>query len=352
MKRTKIIATIGPASGDVDTLKVMMKAGMNVARLNFSHGTDTSHAKLIANIRSAAGKLDLHIPIIQDLSGPKLRLGECKEKSLKPGEHVVLGQHGVPVARHIWEWVKVGQVILIDDGLIELVVIKVNPDSLETKVIQGGTVISHKGLSLPGVNVSLPSLSEKDLADLEFGIKSGVDFIALSFVKTAKDIKSLKKIIQKSIRKDIPVISKIETPEAIKNIDEVIEASDAVMVARGDLALNVDQEDVPLFQKTIVHKCLEKSTPVIVATQMLDSMIKNSRPTRAEVSDVANAVIDHADAVMLSGETAFGSYPLKTVETMSKIIEETEKSKYDNYHHSERRVTSTKDRQMILAHTI
>lgn len=352
MKRTKVIATIGPASQDVETLKQMIAAGMNAARLNFSHGTYASHAALVKNIRTAASKTGQFVPIIQDLSGPKLRLGEFEEKDLQAGELVVLGHGGIPVQKEIWQWVRPGQMILIDDGLLELVVTRINADHLEAKVLSGGKVVSHKGINLPGVKVNLPVLSQKDLSDLEFGLKMGIDYIALSFVKTGLDVADLRNKIKKIIGKAIPIISKIETPEALKNIDSVIKVSDAVMVARGDLALNIPQELVPVAQKNIIKKCLQAGKPVIVATQMLDSMIRNPRPTRAEILDVANAVIDHADAVMLSGETAFGKNPIKTVETMSKIIDETEESPLDDFYHSERSVKNFKEKNLILAHNL
>jgi pyruvate kinase len=331
MKRTKIIATIGPASREVETLVEMIKAGVNVARLNFSHGSYASHAKLIQNIRQASKITNTPIGIIQDLSGPKLRLGEFEDLELHVGDHVVLGNSGIPVQRTIWNWIKAGQTILLDDGLIELLATKTYPDSVEAKVIIGGKVISHKGVSLPGVKMELPILSEKDLDDLEFGIKSDVDFVALSFVKTDKDIARLRKAIKKYTKKNIPVISKIETPEAIKNMNKIIEASDVIMVARGDLALNMPQASTPVVEKEIVEKCVNCGTPVIMATEMLGSMTRNPRPTRAELSDVANAVIDHVDCLMLATETAFGNYPVKTVATMRDIIEKTEESPLDDY---------------------
>lgn len=329
------MATIGPASADTETLQKMIKAGMNVARLNFSHGDLNSHTKIINNIRLASRLANTPVAIMQDLSGPKLRLGEFSDQTLKIGEHITLGQGGIPVARYIWDWIKPGQTILLDDGLVELVTLKVNEDSVETKVLVGGKIISHKGVSLPGVKVDLPAISEKDLIDLEFGLKIGVDFVAMSFVKTAKDLEKLRQAMRKLTGRTVPVVSKIETPEAVKNIDEIILASDVIMVARGDLALNIPQEKEAVAQKEIVAKCVSTGTPVIMATQMLDSMIRNPRPTRAELSDVANAVIDHVDAVMLSGETAFGQYPVKAVQTLSDIILETEKSHFDDYVHDE-----------------
>ena len=323
-KKTKIIATIGPASHTKETLTQMIKAGMDVARLNFSHGTYSSHAQTIHNIRKVSARLNHPIAIMQDLSGPKLRLGEFPEKTIVENDLVVLGQHGIPVAQPIWQWIKPGQPILSDDGLIELVATKVTREGLEAKVVVGGQLISHKGASLPGIKIDLPSLSGKDTEDLEFGLKNGVDFVALSFVKTPADILKLKALIKRIAKRAVPVVAKIETEQALKNLNSIIKVSDAVMVARGDLALNTPQAKELIEQKQIVKACLDQGVPVIVATQMLDSMIRNPRPTRAEISDVANAVIDHVDAVMLSGETAFGKYPVKTVETMSQIIQETE----------------------------
>ncbi len=350
-KKTKIIATIGPASQNIEILVDMIQGGMDVARLNFSHGTYANHSTLIRHIRQASAKTHKHVAILQDLSGPKLRLGEFHDKVLKKGQHVVLGQHGIPVGQPIWQWVKPGQTILIDDGLVELIATKVHEDGLEAKVTVPGPIKSHKGVSLPGVAVKLPALSEKDLADLEFGIAMNVDFVAMSFVKTATDITNLRQKIRKLTKRYISIVAKIETPEALKNIDKIIEASDVIMVARGDLALNISQELVPLAQKNIVKKCLHYNRPVIVATQMLDSMIHNPRPTRAEISDVANAVLDHVDCVMLSGESAFGDYPVKTVETMAQICEQTEKSPLDHYHHSSH-LEHEADKQLIKVHNL
>lgn len=350
-KKTKIVATIGPASHTKETLTQMVKAGMNVARLNFSHGTYASHGSIIENIHTVSQKLGQQVAILQDLSGPKLRLGEFKDKELKKGQGVVFGQHGIPVGQPIWKWIKAGQTILIDDGLIELIATKIHEDGLEAKVTVPGKIISHKGVSLPGVAVHLPILSDKDLADLEFGLKMGVDFVAMSFVKTSFDIAHLRQKIRKLTARKVQIIAKIETPEALKNIDKIIQAADAVMIARGDMALNINQTLLPLAQKNIVKKCLHYGKPVIVATQMLDSMIHNPRPTRAEILDVANAALDHVDAVMLSGETAFGQFPVQTVETMSEILVSAEHSELDRYHHSEH-MEHAVDKDMILSHSL
>lgn len=326
-KQTKIVATIGPASISQATLTQMVKAGMDVARLNFSHGTHAWHAKAMENIRAVSKKLKKPVAILQDLSGPKLRLGEFHSRKLISGHRVAFGHSGIPVSQPIWEWIKPGQIVLIDDGLVELLVTEVFNDGFEAKVTFAGEISSHKGVSLPGVSVKLPSLSEKDLNDLEFGLKMHVDYVALSFVKTEKDVMQLRQEIQKRTKRKIEIVSKIETPEALKNIAKIISASDVIMIARGDLALNIEQSLVPKAQKDITKKCLAAGKPVIVATQMLDSMIHNPRPTRAEISDVANAVYDGADGVMLSGETAFGDYPVKTVQTMAQIAVQAEKSR-------------------------
>lgn len=344
MKRTKIVCTIGPASDKKETLKKMIKGGMNVARLNFSHNIHAYHGKVIKSVRSLSKEMKTPIAIIQDLQGPRIRLGELPEKGvvIKKNQSIVLTTNKnytdkIPVTyKDMHADVEAGQRILIADGTIELKVENVSKKDIECKVITGGTLFSHKGINLPDTNVRIPSLTVKDEGDLMFGVKSGVDYVALSFVRTAKEVYDLKYLIQKYAKKlnlkepPIKVIVKIERREAIDNIDEIIEATDAVMVARGDLGIELPAEDVPLMQKMIIDKCLQASKPVIVATQMLDSMINNPRPTRAEVSDVANAVIDHTDAVMLSGETANGKFPVETVETMKKIIEKTESSTYDD----------------------
>ncbi|MBX4188177.1 MAG: pyruvate kinase [Candidatus Doudnabacteria bacterium] len=353
MKRTKIIATIGPVSSDPKILKSMMEAGMNAARLNFSHGTFASHTHSIEVIRKTSKELGIYIPIFQDLSGPKLRLGEFKEKNVREGELLVFGHNGIPVQREIWKWIKPGQEVLIDDGLVELIVTKVKAVGFEASVVVPGVIKSNKGLSLPGVKVDLPSLSEKDLTDLEFGVKSGVDYVALSFVKKASDVQALRRAIKKLTDRKVRVIAKIETIDAIKNLSSIIKASDMIMIARGDLALNIPQQLVPVYQKKITRDCQRSGVPVICATQMLDSMINNPRPTRAEMSDVANAVLDQVDCVMLSGETAFGKYPVKVIETMTSIISEVEKTPLiERRGHSERRTGDMLDKNTIMAHSL
>jgi len=345
MKRTKIICTIGPASDRPEVLRKLIKAGMNVARLNFSHNTHSYHERVIESIRKVSKEMKQPVAIVQDLQGARIRLGDLPEKgiNISKGQTITLttgkkSAEKIPVTYDkMHSDVEVKDRILIADGTTELVVEKITGKNIICRVVVGGTLLSHKGMNLPDTKVSVPSLSYKDKVDLLFGIEQEVDFIALSFVRTAKDVYNLKNLMQKYAKKlnkqklaSMRVVVKIECAEAIENIDEIIEATDAVMVARGDLGLELPAEDVPLMQKMIIDKCLQAAKPVIVATQMLDSMIYNSRPTRAEVSDVANAVIDHTDAVMLSGETASGRFPVETVETMRKIIEKTENSVYGN----------------------
>lgn len=348
MRRTKIVCTIGPASRSKTTLEKMIKAGMNIARLNFSHGEYKEHQQLIKNIRDVSKKYDNPVAVMQDLQGPKIRVGNLPKEGveLKNKSEIILttnlkskNTEKIPVAyQYLHKDVKPRDRILMDDGLFELVVKKVDGRDIYCQVINGGLLISHKGINLPDTSVRISAITPKDIEDLEFGIKNKVDFVALSFVRTAKEVYDLKYLIKKFERKynkqkNYPttrIIVKIEKPEAVENFDEILEATDGVMVARGDLGIEMPAPKVPLIQKEIIEKCLELGKPVIVATQMLDSMIRNPRPTRAEVSDVANAVIDHTDAVMLSGESAFGKYPVESVATMSKIINETEKSRFDD----------------------
>ncbi len=340
-KRTKIVCTIGPSSEDINTLEKMIEAGLDVARLNFSHGTYESHLELINKIRNLSKKFDKPIPIIQDLQGPRVRVGLLKEQGimLSKNQEIILSCQKdakfeeekeiiIPVTyQNLCQDVKNGQTILLDDGQISLKITKINNQNIHCNVVNDGKLISHKGINVPEAKLSVPTLTDKDKQDLEFGIKNNVDFVALSFVREASDVLGAKKIIGDN---NIKIISKIEKREAIDNFDEILETSDAIMVARGDLGIEMPAEEVPILQKKIIDKCLKAAKPVIVATQMLDSMIRNPRPTRAEVSDVANAVIDHTDAVMLSGESASGKYPVQTVETMKKIILETENSHYDD----------------------
>ena len=330
-KRTKIICTIGPASNKPAKLRQMIKAGMNVARLNLSHATHADHKKLMRNVRSAARELKKPIPIIGDLQGPKIRVGDLPDK----GSKLVKGQTvEVPVTYpDLYKDVKKGDRILLDDGLLEGRCVSGKKGFLKFEVKIGGPLTSHKGMNFPDTTLSVSAITEKDKRDAVFAVQQKCEWVALSFVTDPKDIRHLRRILSKAAEKDQPlpkIIAKIEKHEAIRRFDEILKEADAIMVARGDLGIETAAEQVPLVQKEIISKCRAAAKPVIVATQMLDSMIHNPRPTRAEVSDIANAVIDHADAVMLSGETATGKYPLEAVSTMAKIAEETEASHFDD----------------------
>lgn len=346
LKRTKIVCTIGPSSETLEILKKLVKTGMNVARLNFSHGTHEWHGKIIKILRQISTQTHYPIGIIADLQGPRIRVGELPKEgvTLRPKTQVTLTTdlkkitNKIPITYNdLHKDLSIGHRILLDEGLLELRVLKISGRDIFCEVIVGGQLTSHKGVNLPDTSVSLPPLTKKDKDDLKFAVAQNVDWVALSFVSRASEIYDLRYLIRAleqelKIPKGPPIkiIAKIEKHEAVKNFDEILEATDGVMIARGDLGIETPAEEVPLVQKKIIDKCLEAAKPVIVATQMLDSMIRKPRPTRAEVSDVANAVIDHADAVMLSGETASGLYPVEAVTMMSKIIKETEESVYDD----------------------
>lgn len=335
--KTKIVATIGPATSSREMLKNIILSGVDVCRINSSHGTHADHLEVIKNIRSINEELNSDICILQDLQGPKLRIGivENDGVEIQKGNQIILtstemiGNAEKVCIRYndLAKDVKPGEYILIDDGKIEIRIDKIlNDTDVEATVITGGMLKSKKGFNLPHTNVSFPSLTEKDIKDLEFGLENDIEWIGLSFVRKAEDIISLKKRI-KDAGKLSKVVAKIEKPEAVANIDSIIQATDAVMVARGDLGVEMPLQDLPLIQKNIIEKCINAAKPVIVATQMMESMIYNPTPTRAEVSDVANAVIDGADAVMLSAETSVGEHPVKVVETMEKIIRDVEKDR-------------------------
>ncbi|HEY64992.1 MAG TPA: pyruvate kinase [Caldilineae bacterium] len=338
MLRTKIVCTIGPASWDPEVLVQLIEAGMDVARLNFSHGDRASHEEIIRRIRAAAEKVGRPVGILVDLQGPRLRVGELPSGGirLEPGTRIVLttaseiGQPGrIPVQfAELPRSVHPGDRILIDDGLLELRVREVDEDEVICEVIAGGVLTSHKGMNIPNVPLDIPAITEKDKEDLRFAVAHQVDWIAMSFVRTADEVYSLRDMIiaLSDLARPIPIIAKIEKPEAVRNIDAIIEASDGIMVARGDLGIETSPEAVPMIQKEIIAKCNQAGVPVITATQMLDSMIRNPRPTRAEASDVANAILDGTDAIMLSGETAIGKYPIEAVRTMSRIAEEAERA--------------------------
>lgn len=333
-KKTKIVATIGPVSENEETLLKMAKAGLNVARLNFSHGNHAEHLARIKLVRKISKDLDKPMAVLADLSGPKIRIGEFKDGKifLKNGakftltvDDVMGDENRVSInCKDLPSKVKKGDFIMLEDGSKKLKVDKVSGSNVICEVVIGGELKSKKGVNLPGIPVSLSALTAKDKKDLDFVLKNKVDFVALSFVRKAEDVRALKKIIEKS-GSSAKIISKIETKEAILNLDEIIDESYGVMVARGDLGIEVPIEEVPLIQKSIIKKCNEKGKPVITATQVLESMIKNPRPTRAEVSDIANAVLDGTDAIMLSEETTLGAYPVEAIETMTSVCRHTEK---------------------------
>ncbi len=344
-KRTKIVCTIGPASSSVSMLARMIKAGMNVARLNFSHGSHADHKKLVRHIRSASKKAGKQVAILQDLQGPKIRVGELPEDGvkLKAREKIVFKSDSneyekngpIPVGYdQLHKDVKVGQRILMDDGRLEAKVTRVKGRSISATVVLGGVLTSHKGINLPDSNVSASAFTAKDKEDLMFGLTLGVDWVALSFVTSAEIVRNVRRTIKAKCRSigcaPPKIMVKIERAQAVERFDEILAAADGVMIARGDLGIEVPFEHVPILQKEFVEKCREIGKPVVVATHMLDSMTSSPRATRAETSDVANAVIDHADAVMLSGESATGKYPHEAVKTMSLILKETEASRLDD----------------------
>ena len=343
MRRTKIVCTIGPASQSEERLEQLIRAGMNVARLNFSHGTYQEHEQVIERVRAISARLGYAVAILQDLQGPKIRTG-----TLKGGNPITLientpitittrdivgnGQVIPTTYQALPLDVKVGDRILLDDGLLELRVVSTNSTDVQCLVIHGGVLGEHKGINLPGVVVSTPALTEKDRDDLQFGIQHGVDYIALSFVRSPEDVSAAKHIIKQYTtevygekeERDILLIAKIEKPEAVENLDEILDVTDGVMVARGDLGVEMPQEKVPLIQKHIIAQCNKRGLPVITATQMLESMITHPRPTRAEVNDVSNSILDGTDAIMLSAETSIGAFPIEAVQMMVRIALETE----------------------------
>ena len=333
--RTKIVATIGPASSSPERLKQMVQAGMNVARLNFSHGSYEDHARIVSLLRSVSTELDTPITVLQDLQGPKIRVGKLPEGeiTITEGKQLTLVPldefNGQPDTvsldyPYLAEEAHPGAQVLLDDGLLELTVETVKEQAVICTVVEGGVLKSRKGVNLPSLNLRLPSMTEKDQKDLEFGLSQGIDWVSLSFVRQAADIRFLKDFLSARSASDVPVMAKIEKPQAIANIDEIIAECNGIMVARGDLGVEMSPEKVPLLQKEIIRKCNRRKIPVITATQMLDSMINNPRPTRAEASDVANAIIDGTDAVMLSGESAVGKFPVKAVEMLAKIAKDIE----------------------------
>jgi pyruvate kinase len=323
--RTKIVCTLGPSSATSEVIGSLLDAGMSVARINFSHGTHETHARTIAIVRQLAADRKRPVAILGDLQGPRIRIGDLESSvTVGPGDEVILCDEttcsgtDLPVTyTDIARDVKVGDRVLIDDGLIELVVLDIKAQRVVTRVLHGGEIRSHKGMNLPGVQVSAPSITDKDRADAKFAVEQRLDYLALSFVRRAEDLAALRELIPK----DLLVISKIEKDSALDDIENIIRASDGIMVARGDLGVELPFEEVPLVQKRLIRLANQLGRPVITATQMLESMIHNPRPTRAEASDVANAVFDGADALMLSGETASGTYPIESVQMLESMIE-------------------------------
>lgn len=333
-RRAKIVCTLGPATSSAENIASLVEAGMNVARMNFSHGDYADHEIVYNHVRNAANATGKAVGILADLQGPKIRLGRFENGPVMwaTGEQVtitvddVIGTHDIVSTTYkgLANDARPGDRLLIDDGKVGLVVHDVQRNNVICTVVEGGEVSNNKGLSLPGMNVSVPAMSEKDVADLKFALKLGVDFIALSFVRSPADVDLVHQVMDEMGAARLPVIAKIEKPEAVANLEAIVLAFDGVMVARGDLGVELPLEQVPLVQKRAVQIARENAKPVIVATQMLDSMIDHSRPTRAEASDVANAVLDGADALMLSGETSVGKFPFITVRTMARIIEAVE----------------------------
>ena len=358
-KRTKIVATIGPASNNKQTIKQLIEAGANILRLNFSHGSHDDHRKVKEIIREIGKENNYHAGILQDLQGPKIRVGLMKDGGVEitDGQELIITTEEIEgdnkrvstVYTEIVNDVKAGDTILIDDGNIELETVEVRNNEVVTKVVHGGVLKSRKGINLPDTNVSAPSLTPKDLEDLEFGLSMDLDWVALSFVRKADDIIQLKKIIADS-GKTTKVVAKIEKPEALQDIDAIIEATDAIMVARGDLGVEIPMHEVPIWQKKIVEKSNKAAKPVIIATQMMESMIENPRPTRAETNDVANAVMDGADALMLSAESAAGKFPVEAVQKMSETIMavETEASSIYNKYYDKEFESSTRANDLLI----
>ncbi|MYX34294.1 MULTISPECIES: pyruvate kinase [unclassified Streptomyces] len=333
MRRAKIVCTLGPAVDSYDQLKTLAEAGMNVARFNFSHGSHAEHEERYQRVRKVSAETGRAIGVLADLQGPKIRLETFADGpvELVAGDEFVITTEDVPGDKTICGTtykglpadVRAGDPVLINDGNVALRVIEVEGQRVRCLVVEGGVISDHKGINLPGAAVNVPALSEKDIEDLRFALYMGVDMVALSFVRDAKDVRDVHRVMDEVGRR-VPVIAKVEKPQAVENMEDVVAAFDGVMVARGDLAVEYPLEKVPMVQKRLIELCRRNAKPVIVATQMMESMITNSRPTRAEASDVANAILDGTDAVMLSAESSVGKYPIETVKTMSRIIEAAE----------------------------
>lgn len=337
MRKTKIVSTLGPASNSVEEIKALIEAGISAARLNFSHGDHEEHGARIANLKQAREELNAPIPIILDTKGPEIRtrdLVDGKKVQLEEGQTFTLTTDDIVgdntrvavTYADITKDLSVGSTVLIDDGLIELTVTDINGNDVICRVVNSGLLGTKKGVNLPNVHINLPALTDKDIDDIKFGVSVGVDYIAASFIRSAKDVLEIKRVLEECGGSDVQIISKIENRDGVDNIDEILEVTDGIMVARGDLGVEIPFEEVPLVQKMLIEKCIQKGKPVITATQMLNSMMDNPRPTRAEVNDVANAIFDHTDAIMLSGETAQGDYPVEAVKAMDRIARKIEES--------------------------
>ena len=336
IKKTKIVCTLGPASENEETLRELIKNGLNVCRLNFSHGSHEEHKGRMDLVKKLREELNMPTAILLDTKGPEIRTGkfDVPEVFLEEGQTFTITMKDVMGNKEICTVsykglandVKPGDTILIDDGLVGLTVKEVNNDDIVCEVQNSGIVKNHKGVNVPGVKVNLPAITEKDRSDIEFGIEQGIDFIAASFVRKVSDVLAIREILEENNAEHIKIISKIENQEGVENLDEIIEVSDGIMVARGDLGVEIPTEEIPVVQKLMIKKCNEAGKPVITATQMLDSMIRNPRPTRAEVTDVANSIYDGTDAIMLSGETAAGKYPVEAVKTMATIAKRAEET--------------------------
>lgn len=336
LKKTKIVCTLGPASEKEEVLKELVENGLNVCRCNFSHGSHEEHKGRMDVVKKVREELNQPIAILLDTKGPEIRTGnfDAPEVLLEEGQQFTITMRDVIGNKEICTVsykglasdVKSGDVILIDDGLVGLRVEKIENDDIICTVENSGIVKNHKGINVPGVSINLPALTEKDISDIEFGISQGIDYIAASFVRKPSDVLAIRDVLKKNNAEHIEIISKIENQEGIDNIDSIIEVSDGIMVARGDLGVEIATEEVPIAQKMMIEKCNKAGKPVITATQMLDSMMRNPRPTRAEVTDVANAIHDGTDAIMLSGETAAGKYPVEAVKTMASIAKRTEET--------------------------
>ena len=336
MRRTKIVCTLGPATDNVETMKELIRCGLDAARVNFSHGTYESHGEMIQKLKQAREEMNAPIPLLLDTKGPEIRIKTFEKDKirLEEGDLFTLTTDDVPGTQErvsvtyqdLPKDLQKGSRVLIDDGLIELKVESIQGTNVNCVVVTGGTISSRKGVNLPGVQVNLPSLTEKDVEDLQFGIANQFDYVAASFIRSASDVVKIRRVLEENGGESIQIISKIENQEGVDNIDEILEVSDGIMVARGDLGVEIPPEEVPLVQKMLIAKANKRGKPVITATQMLESMVRSPRPTRAEANDVANAIFDGSDAIMLSGETAMGQYPCEAVSTMARIAEKTESS--------------------------